>query len=47
MWKANPERVNVLDVRMVKEYVFLGHAKGAVNTRSPFPSTNGTRTSGI
>ena len=26
MWKADPERVKVLDVRMVEEYVFLGHA---------------------
>ena len=31
MWKADPERVKVLDVRMVEEYVFLGHAEGAVN----------------
>ena len=27
MWKADPERVKVLDVRMVEEYVFLGHAE--------------------
>ncbi len=26
MWKADPEKVKVLDVRMVEEYVFLGHA---------------------
>ncbi len=26
MWKADPERVKVLDVRMVEEYVFIGHA---------------------
>jgi len=26
MWKADPKRVKVLDVRMVEEYVFIGHA---------------------
>ena len=37
MWKANPEKVKVLDVRMVEEYVFLGHAEGAVNIPVAFP----------
>ena len=37
MWKADPERVKVLDVRMVEEYVFLGHAEGAVNIPVAFP----------
>jgi len=37
MWKADPERVKVLDVRMVEEYVFLGHAEGAVNVPVAFP----------
>ena len=37
MWKAAPEKVNVLDVRMVEEYVFLGHAEGAVNIPVAFP----------
>ena len=37
MWKADPERVKVLDVRMVEEYVFLGHAEGAFNIPVAFP----------
>jgi rhodanese-related sulfurtransferase len=37
MWRADPERVKVLDVRMVEEYVFLGHAAGAVNIPVAFP----------
>ena len=37
MWKADPERVKVLDVRMVEEYVFLGHAATAVNIPVAFP----------
>ena len=37
MWKADPERVKVLDVRMVEEYVFIGHAEGAVNVPVAFP----------
>jgi rhodanese-related sulfurtransferase len=37
MWKAEPERVKVLDVRMVEEYVFLGHAAAAINIPVAFP----------
>ncbi len=37
MWKADPERVKVLDVRMVEEYVFLGHAEAAINIPVAFP----------
>jgi rhodanese-related sulfurtransferase len=37
MWKADPENVRVLDVRMVEEYVFLGHAEAAVNIPIAFP----------
>lgn len=37
MWKADPERVKVLDVRMVEEYVFIGHAAMAVNIPVAFP----------
>ena len=37
MWKADPERVKILDVRMVEEYVFIGHAEGAVNIPVAFP----------
>ena len=37
MWKADPEHVKVLDVRMVEEYVFIGHAAMAVNIPVAFP----------
>ena len=37
MWKADPARVKVLDVRMVEEYVFLGHTEMAVNIPLAFP----------
>ena len=37
MWQADPERVKILDVRMVEEYVFLGHADMAVNVPVAFP----------
>ena len=37
MWKADPETIRVLDVRMVEEYVFLGHAEMAVNIPVAFP----------
>lgn len=31
MWKADPERVNIIDVRTPEEYVFVGHAEMARN----------------
>jgi rhodanese-related sulfurtransferase len=31
MWKNEPERINILDVRTPEEYVFIGHAKMARN----------------
>ena len=37
MWKTDPERVKILDVRMVEEYVFLGHPEMAVNIPVAFP----------
>ncbi len=37
MWQADPARVKVLDVRMVEEYVFIGHAAMAVNIPVAFP----------
>ena len=37
MWKADPKRVKVLDVRMVEEYVFIGHAAMAKNIPLAFP----------
>ena len=30
-WKADPERVNVIDVRTPEEYVYVGHAEMAWN----------------
>ena len=40
MWKADPERVKVLDVRTFEEYVLIGHAEMAANIPLPFPPTN-------
>jgi rhodanese-related sulfurtransferase len=37
MWRADPEHVKILDVRMVEEYVFLGHAAAAVSIPVAFP----------
>ena len=37
MWKVDPERVKILDVRMVEEYVFVGHAAMAHNIPVAFP----------
>jgi rhodanese-related sulfurtransferase len=31
MWRANPERVHIIDVRTPEEYVFVGHAEMARN----------------
>jgi rhodanese-related sulfurtransferase len=31
MWKANPEKVKILDVRVPEEYVFVGHPEMAYN----------------
>ena len=31
MWKAEPERVKILDVRTPEEYIFVGHAEMARN----------------
>ena len=31
MWKSNPEKIKVLDVRFPEEYVFVGHAEMAWN----------------
>ena len=38
MWKADPERIKVLDVRTFEEYVLIGHAEMAVNVPLAFPS---------
>jgi rhodanese-related sulfurtransferase len=31
MWKANPDKVKILDVRMPEEYIFVGHPAMAYN----------------
>ena len=40
MWKADPERVKVLDVRTFEEYVLIGHAEMAANVPLAFPTYN-------
>ena len=37
MWQANPEGVNVLDVRTFEEYTFVGHLEMAHNVPFIFP----------
>jgi len=37
MWKADPEKVKILDVRTPEEYVFIGHPDMAVNIPLMFP----------
>jgi rhodanese-related sulfurtransferase len=34
MWKANPDKIKVLDCRITQEYVFVGHAAMAYNIPS-------------
>lgn len=34
MWKANPEKVKIIDCRTPEEYVFVGHAPMAYNVPS-------------
>lgn len=31
MWKANPDKIRILDVRTPEEYIFVGHAEMALN----------------
>jgi rhodanese-related sulfurtransferase len=37
MWKAEPDKVKILDVRTPEEYVFVGHPDMAVNIPLLFP----------
>ena len=39
-WKANPEKVKILDVRTIGEYAFVGHAPMAINV--PFLFLDGS-----
>lgn len=38
MWKANPERVSIIDCRTPEEYTFIGHAPMAYNIPAKFVS---------
>ena len=40
MWKTDPERIKVLDVRTFEEYVLIGHAEMAANVPLAFPTYN-------
>jgi rhodanese-related sulfurtransferase len=40
IWKADPERIKVLDVRTFEEYVLIGHAEMAANVPMAFPTYN-------
>jgi rhodanese-related sulfurtransferase len=40
IWKADPERIKVLDVRTFEEYVLIGHAEMAANVPLAFPTYN-------
>ena len=40
MWRADPERIKVLDVRTFEEYVLIGHAEMAANVPLAFPTYN-------
>ena len=40
MWKYDPERIKVLDVRTFEEYVLIGHAEMAANVPLAFPTYN-------
>jgi rhodanese-related sulfurtransferase len=40
IWKADPERIKVLDVRTFEEYVLIGHAEMAANIPLAFPTYN-------
>jgi len=37
MWKANPVKVHIIDVRTSEEYTFVGHADMARNIPFIFP----------
>ncbi|MGB7097124.1 MAG: rhodanese-like domain-containing protein, partial [Anaerolineales bacterium] len=37
MWEADPEGVNILDVRTFEEYTFVGHLEMAYNVPFVFP----------
>ena len=40
MWKADPERTKVLDVRTFEEYVLIGRVEMAANVPLAFPTYN-------
>lgn len=40
MWKADPEKIKILDVRTLEEYIYIGHAPMAWNIPVFFQSHN-------
>ena len=44
MWKTDPKRINILDVRTPEEYVFVGHPEMARNIPIVFLKHSGTLT---
>ena len=40
MWKADPDKVKILDVRTLEEYIYIGHAPMAWNIPVYFQSHN-------
>ena len=40
MWKANPARVKILDVRTLDEYIYIGHAAMAWNVVAFFQTSD-------
>lgn len=45
-WQANPEMVNILDVRTPEEYIFIGHAEMAWNIPLTFQTYEWDATKG-
>ena len=45
-WQANPEKVNILDVRTPEEYIFIGHAEMAWNIPLTFQTYEWDATKG-
>ena len=45
-WQADPEKVNILDVRTPEEYIFIGHAEMAWNIPLLFQSYDWDATKG-
>lgn len=46
-WKAAPEKINILDVRTLDEYINIGHAEMAWNIPAFFKPINGIKKNSI